>query len=70
MNVEIGEKYITSINNAIKIAVNKNIETIKGHTVIFCDVSGSMGCQISGGKKYGSVSTCMDCAIVLGLMVK
>lgn len=56
---------------AIKTAVNKNLEPIKGHTAIFADVSGSMNSSISGGsKKYGSVRTCLDCALVLGLMIK
>ena len=56
---------------AIKTAVNKNLDMIKGHTAIFSDVSGSMQSSISGGsKKYGSVRTCLDCALVLGLMIK
>lgn len=56
---------------AIKIAVNKNLDEIKGHTAIFSDVSGSMNTSMSGGsKKYGSVRTCLECALVLGLMVK
>ena len=37
--------------------------------MIFTDVSGSMQCAISGGKKYGSVRTCADLSILLGLMV-
>ena len=28
-----------------------------------------MGAKISGGKKYGSIITCMETAFVLGLMV-
>ncbi len=38
--------------------------------MIFCDVSGSMGSGISGGKNYGSIRTCMELAMMLGLMIK
>jgi hypothetical protein len=37
--------------------------------MVFTDVSGSMQCPISGGKKYGSIRTCADLSILLGLMV-
>jgi hypothetical protein len=37
-----------------------------GKTYVFCDVSDSM----SAGKKFGSIKTCKDCGIVLGLMIK
>lgn len=71
VNEGIGKQYINSIELAIKIAVNKNLDEIKGHTAIFSDVSGSMNTSMSGGaKKYGSVRTCLECALVLGLMVK
>ncbi|KAL4483605.1 hypothetical protein ABPG72_006671 [Tetrahymena utriculariae] len=71
VNEDIGKQYINSIELAIKIAVNKNLDEIKGHTAIFSDVSGSMSTSMSGGaKKYGSVRTCLECALVLGLMVK
>lgn len=47
------------------------MDEIKGHTAIFADVSGSMNIHISGGKKkYGSVRTCLECALLLGLMIK
>lgn len=71
VNEGIGKQYINSIELAIKIAVNKNLEEISGHTAIFSDVSGSMNTSMSGGaKKYGSVRNCLECALVLGLMVK
>lgn len=34
--------YKEAITNAISIAVDRNLESLKGHTVIFADVSGSM----------------------------
>ncbi|KAL4466476.1 hypothetical protein ABPG72_016617 [Tetrahymena utriculariae] len=70
INHDIGQQYINSIEQAIKIAVNRNLDELKGHTAIFSDVSGSMCTSISGGKNYGSVSTCLECALVLGLMIK
>lgn len=71
VNEDIGKRYLESLELAIKTSVNKNLDTIKGHTAIFSDVSGSMNTSISGGsKKYGSVRTCLECALVLGLMIK
>lgn len=71
INESIGKLYLNSIEIAIKIAVNKNLEEIKGHTAIFSDVSGSIDTLIScGAKKYGSVRTCLECGLVLGLMIK
>lgn len=71
VNEDIANQYMESIERAIQISVNKNLETIKGHTAIFSDVSGSMNSSISGGvKKYGSIRTCLECALVLGLMIK
>lgn len=62
--------YSAAIERAIKISVDKNLDTIPGVTYILIDVSGSMSCPISGGKKYGSVNKCMDCAFVLGHMIR
>lgn len=64
------DDYKDSITKAIQIAVDKNLEPIIGHTLIFCDVSGSMRCKISGGKCYGSVRNCKEVALLLGLMIK
>ncbi len=50
--------------------IEKNLNHLPGKTVIFIDVSASMNAKISGGeKKYGSVSTCMNIACILGLMI-
>ena len=64
------DDYKESIKKAIQIAIDKNLEEIKGHTLIFCDVSGSMRTPISGGKKYGSIVQCNEVALLLGLMIK
>lgn len=29
-----------------------------------------MSASISGGKRYGSIRTCMDCGFILGLMAR
>jgi telomerase protein component 1 len=70
LDPSIGENFKKAIEKAIQIAVDKNLDSIRGVTYVFCDVSGSMGAQISGGKKYGSIRTCMDCGFILGLMIK
>lgn len=54
----------------MRISVDKNLETIPGVTYIFVDVSGSMDSKISGGKKYGSINSCMDCGFVLGHLIR
>ena len=54
----------------MRIAVDKNLDTIPGVTYIFVDVSGSMQSKISGGKNYGSVNSCMDCGFVLGHLIR
>jgi len=71
VNPETGKLYIEALERAIKVAVNKNLEQIEGNTAIFADVSGSMNSPISGGsRQYGTIRTCLDCALVLGLMIK
>ena len=62
--------YTAALEDALKISVDKNLDTISGVTYVLIDVSGSMGAKISGGKKYGSVHTCMDCAFILGQMIR
>lgn len=64
------EAFKTAIEQAIRISIDKNLDKIVGTTYVFCDVSGSMSSRISGGKKYGSVSSCEDCGFLLGLMIK
>ena len=63
-------KYKAAVDQAIKISIDKNLPQLKGHTVIFADVSGSMSRRISGEKSYGSVRTCKEAAILLGLMIR
>lgn len=61
--------YNDALNGAVNIAIDKNLDQIQGKTVILCDVSGSMSCPISGGKKYGSVNTCHQLGLILGMMI-
>ena len=64
-------KYKNAVDQAIRTSIDKNLPQLKGHTVIFADVSGSMSCPISGGKtSYGSVRTCKEAAVLLGLMIR
>ena len=50
VNPLVAEEYKNAIEEAITIAVDKNLDTIEGVTYVFCDVSGSMETRISGGK--------------------
>ena len=45
---ELLDQYKDALNTAVKIATAENVKPIKGHSVIFCDISGSMGTRMSG----------------------
>ncbi|CAD8112302.1 unnamed protein product [Paramecium primaurelia] len=70
LNEKIKSLYKDAIEKAMILAVNKNLDTISGVTYVFVDVSGSMQSPISGGKKYGSINSCMDCAFVLANLIR
>ena len=61
--------YKESLTEAIKLATTLNISPLRGHTVIFCDVSGSMSAPISSGA-MGSIRTCMDVGLLFGVMMR
>lgn len=61
--------YKESLEEAIRLATALNISPIRGHSVIFCDASGSMQCKISSGP-MGSIRTCMDLGYLFGLMLR
>ena len=61
--------YKAGLEEAVKLATALNVSPIRGHTVIFCDASGSMMCKISSGA-MGSVRTCMDLGYLFGLMLR
>lgn len=62
--------YKAALETSIKLATTANVLPVLGHSVIFCDVSGSMGAKLSGGSGLGSVRTCKDAGILLGLMLR
>ena len=64
------KEYQKAVETALKAAIDKNLDRLDGVTYIFCDLSGSMSCPISGGKKYGSVRMCSELSLLLGLMLK
>ncbi len=66
---EILDAYNSSIEEAIRLATALNISPLRGHTVIFCDCSGSMSCPISSGS-FGSVRTCCDVGYLFGQMIR
>jgi telomerase protein component 1 len=67
---ELLQEYRSAIENAVKIATSINVPPIRGNTVIFCDVSGSMETKISGGQGLGSIRTCKEIGVLMGLMLK
>jgi telomerase protein component 1 len=66
---ELISRYTSSLEEAIKLATALNVSPIRGHTVIFCDASGSMRAKISSGA-MGSIRTCMDLGYLFGLMLR
>ena len=67
--IETLSKYEDSLTEATKLATTLNISPLRGHTVIFCDVSGSMSAPISSGP-MGSITTCMDLGLLFGVMMR
>ena len=66
---ELIERYHGALEAAVKLATITNVQPVGGHSVIFCDVSGSMTAALSGGP-IGSVRTCMEVGVLLGLMLR
>jgi telomerase protein component 1 len=64
------QRYKDALETAVRIATTTNVKPIMGHSVIFCDVSGSMRTPISGGSGLGTVKDCMQIGILLGLMLR
>lgn len=64
------QDYNDALEEAIKLATSLNVKPIKGHSVIFCDTSGSMRCAISGNPELGSVRCCMELGILFGMMLR
>lgn len=67
---EILDRYKDALEQAIKIATAENVQPITGHSVIFCDVSGSMRTPVSGADGLGSFADCMQIGLLLGLMLR
>ena len=64
-------EYKAALETAIRIATTRNVKPIRGKSVVFVDVSGSMQCAVSGGGTgMGSIRSCADVSILLGLMLK
>jgi hypothetical protein len=42
------DAYKEALETAIKISTSENVNPVRGHSVIFCDISGSMGTRMSG----------------------
>ena len=63
-------RYKEALENSIKIATSLNVKPLRGRAAVFCDCSGSMSQPISQGKGgMGSVRTCRDAGLMLGLMI-
>lgn len=63
-------RYRSAIDTAIRLSTLHNLAPIRGHTVVFVDVSGSMSCPCSTKGNMSSVQTVKDVAILLGLMLQ
>lgn len=70
ISLETIRDYKEALETAIRISTTLNVKPIMGHSVIFCDVSGSMRTPISGGSGLGSITDCMQIAVLLGLMLR
>ncbi|CAG9320965.1 unnamed protein product [Blepharisma stoltei] len=67
---ETVENYKNALEEAVKLSTALNVKPVKGNSVIFADVSGSMGTKISGEGGSGSDISCKEVGILLGLMMR
>mmetsp|Transcript_8043 Transcript_8043/g.15800 ORF Transcript_8043/g.15800 Transcript_8043/m.15800 type:complete len:709 (+) Transcript_8043:1761-3887(+) len=67
---ELLDSYKAALDMSVKLAVQNNVDHIAGTAAIFVDVSGSMGCHISGEGGMGSIVSCMQVGMLMGLMIK
>jgi telomerase protein component 1 len=67
---ELLDSYKAALDMSVKLAVENNVDHIAGTAAIFVDVSGSMCCKISGEGGMGSIVSCMQVGMLMGLMIK
>mmetsp|Transcript_9875 Transcript_9875/g.19573 ORF Transcript_9875/g.19573 Transcript_9875/m.19573 type:complete len:616 (+) Transcript_9875:833-2680(+) len=70
LSPEVGFRYISALEAAVKMSMSMNVSKLLGHSVIFCDVSGSMRSPIATARNIGSVRSFIEVGIMLGLMLK
>jgi telomerase protein component 1 len=69
-NPEVAFQYISALEAAVKLSISMNVSKLLGHSVILCDVSGSMRSPIATARNIGSARTFIEVGITLGLMMK
>lgn len=67
---EIAYRYISTLETAVKLLIHTNVNKLLGHSIILCDVSGSMRNPIATARNIGSVRSFIEVGIMLGLMLK
>lgn len=64
-------RYRAAIDTAVRLATQRNLSPIRGHSVVFVDVSGSMDAPCSTRSNgMGSLQSLKDVGIMLGLMLQ
>jgi telomerase protein component 1 len=66
---DVISNYKSALEEAVKIATALNVNPIRGHTVIFCDVPGSMQCGAAFGGK-GNLPTYVGAGYLFALMLR
>jgi len=67
---EVIAAYKQALDEAVKIAIRRNVPPIRGYTVAMADISGSMYQRVSSAKGgVGSIVCAYDISILLSLMV-
>lgn len=67
---ELITSYKTALDEAIKIAIRRNVTPIRGYTVAMSDISGSMWGNVSSAKGgFGSITQAYDISILMSLLV-
>lgn len=66
---EVIAAYKQALDEAVKIAIRRNVPPIRGYTVAMADISGSMHQRVSSAKGgMGSITEAYDISILMSLM--
>ncbi|KAH9524948.1 hypothetical protein Btru_028330 [Bulinus truncatus] len=64
------QRYRKALDTAVKVATVHNVQPIKGHTILLCDIGEGMNRPCSSAKGLGKPRTLKEISVLMGLMCK